>query len=131
MWAVALVSAWLFMGVLALILNLCLNTPMPSCPFHSLTTVPCPTCGMTRGTLAILHGHPITGWLFNPLAFTALALAAMDVLGRAIFRRRLRITLTPRHRRWAWAIVAAILLANWTWLIVYHSRHWVTSALPS
>ena len=39
---------------------------MPPCPLRSLTGVPCPFCGMTRGTLALVHGDLLGSVVLNP-----------------------------------------------------------------
>ena len=46
-----------------------------SCPFHSLTGIPCPTCFLTRATSDALHGDlgsSIGHHAFGPLAAIAL-----------------------------------------------------------
>jgi hypothetical protein len=87
--------------------------------FHRLTGLPCPTCGMTRGVLRMLHGEFIAGWLYNPLMFTLLAVFAADALGRLVLARKLELTLTRRQRRVAWIVFLATVLVNWAYLIRY------------
>ena len=36
------------------------------CPLRSLTGLPCPFCGMTRGVTALVHGRVADAALFNP-----------------------------------------------------------------
>ncbi len=45
------------------------------CIFHSVTDVPCPGCGMTRGCLALTHGHFATAWRYHPFSFLIVGLA--------------------------------------------------------
>lgn len=41
---------------------------MPLCPFALVTHHPCPGCGLTRATLAMLHGDFAAAIRFHPLA---------------------------------------------------------------
>jgi hypothetical protein len=47
----------------------------PPCPLRTLTGIPCPFCGMTRGVVALVHGHVSTAFSFNPGAFLIVAMA--------------------------------------------------------
>ena len=49
----------------------------PTCPFHQMTGLWCPACGLTRVTYQLLHGHVVTALSFN--VFTPLVLAGMMV----------------------------------------------------
>jgi hypothetical protein len=40
---------------------------LPVCPSAALLGVPCPGCGLTRATLALLHGDLATALRFHPL----------------------------------------------------------------
>lgn len=37
----------------------------PACPFHALTGLACPGCGMTRGLHALMHGDPLGALDYN------------------------------------------------------------------
>lgn len=39
----------------------------PQCPFHALTGLNCPGCGMTRGFNALFHGDILSALHFNAL----------------------------------------------------------------
>lgn len=39
-----------------------------SCPWHELTGIPCPGCGMTRAAVAMLHGHFEQALILHPFA---------------------------------------------------------------
>ncbi len=39
----------------------------PACPFHSLTGLNCPGCGLTRGFHALLNGDVLSALHFNAL----------------------------------------------------------------
>ena len=94
---------------------------MRPCLFHSLTGIPCPTCGATRCVLALLDGDLPGAAGFNPLVFAA---TAVFVLGGVIaplwaWRRGTG----PRFARQIPMPVriglVALILANWVWLIVH------------
>jgi hypothetical protein len=47
----------------------------PPCPLRTVTGVPCPFCGMTRGVTALVHGHVSDAFTYNPGAFLVVAMA--------------------------------------------------------
>jgi hypothetical protein len=47
----------------------------PPCPLRTVTGIPCPFCGMTRGVTALVHGHVSAAFSFNPGAFLIVAMA--------------------------------------------------------
>jgi Protein of unknown function (DUF2752) len=49
---------------------------VPSCPLRALTGVPCPFCGMTRGTIALVHGDVLHSLALNPGVLLAVVTAA-------------------------------------------------------
>ena len=71
------------LAVVAAVLALAMYVDFPLCPLASSFGIPCPGCGLTRATLALLHGnvraalhfHPLV-WLLAPLfaGFTGVAL---------------------------------------------------------
>jgi hypothetical protein len=62
---------------------------MPSCPLRSLTGIPCPLCGMTRGVEALVHGDVVGSLRLNPGALL-LVVAAVVALGYMLVQRRAR-----------------------------------------
>ena len=119
MWAVALVLTWLALGGLTIWLGAFVGQPLQLCVFKGLMGLPCPTCGLTRGTLCLLHGEPIAAWLHNPFLFSFLGTFFLATMVRTIFGRRLRVQLTGPERMMVWALIAATFLANWLYVIVY------------
>jgi Protein of unknown function (DUF2752) len=97
-----LAAALVAVGFLASVFLLPARRPLPFdvCPFHRLTGLPCPTCGLTRSVCLFARGewtaslrmHP-AGWL----AFASLVVASVWLLGEAGMDRdlgsRLRIRL--------------------------------------
>jgi len=76
-------------GVVGVLVLLATMPTLPSvqlCPFKFFTGVPCPTCGVTRGLFALLHGQIVLATHLNPLAF---------VVAIILLRRLLVLTLLP------------------------------------
>ncbi|HXK20996.1 MAG TPA: DUF2752 domain-containing protein, partial [Polyangiaceae bacterium] len=86
-----------------------LRFDFPLCPVASSFGIPCPGCGLTRATLALLHGnvraalhyHPLV-WLLSPLFVGFVGSAAVDLLRDPAAPRR-----APRVR-WDGRIVTAL-----------------------
>jgi hypothetical protein len=91
----------------------------PRCPFHAITGLPCPTCGATRGGLALLGGHPLLALAYNPLAVLAeVAFLAGGILGPIYLALGGRLPELPKPLPgWLRGGVAAVIVANWAWLI--------------
>lgn len=90
------------------------------CVFRNATGVPCPACGSTRAALAVADGRPLDAMAHNPLMTIAGVLAAAWLVMRVGFARQVEIDLP----RWAglpvWAALAALLAANWIYVIARH-----------
>ncbi len=91
---------------------------MPLCPFAILTRHPCPGCGLTRGTLALLRGHVGEALRFHPLVPVVSPLVALALGWNAIsYVRSGRWAATEGLRgRWitrAVALLGAAMLAVW------------------
>lgn len=105
-------AGWLWSGL-----------PTPLCPFHALTGIPCPTCGMTRGLRCLLHGDISSAFLFNPLGMLVffgtliyLLYACIVVMGKL---PRLRWETISRRSAWTLRLLIAFLIAaNWLFLIL-------------
>ncbi len=118
-WAVVCVLVWAALGAGAVSLAGHTGQKIELCAFKHLTGLPCPTCGSTRGLRCLIEGRVGQAWRKNPLVFTALGVAAAALLFRAVCGRRVRLCLTRRQRKLAWAIAAAALLGNWAYVIAW------------
>jgi hypothetical protein len=47
------------------------------CPFHAITGLQCPGCGLTRAFCAISHGQFALAWGLNPFSYFFYTLALM------------------------------------------------------
>ena len=118
-WAFALTALWLALGAANVLLARALDEPVQLCIFKRFTGCPCPTCGFARGVLSFLAGHPIRGWLYNPLLFSFLGACGAVVLTHVFLGLGIRVRLTRHERQVAWIIGAALFAANWLYVIRY------------
>jgi hypothetical protein len=118
-WAMLLLVLWMALGSADLLLRASTGRPAQLCLLKRLTGCPCPTCGFTRGTLALLQGHPVQGWLYNPLLFSTLGLLGVVLAVRLLLGRSLQVHLTRRERIVAWLMAVLLLIANWLYVIRY------------
>lgn len=109
--------------LLVLVLPLHLLAPaFGECTFHTLTGYPCPTCGVTRGFLALGEGDVLAALRMNPLFFgIALALWAYTPVALVLWLAKLprpRLGFASRRAGWSWFGAFALALAvNWAFLI--------------
>ena len=85
------------------------------CHLRRWTGVPCPTCGTTRGVLAVLDGDWLGAWRSNPLVFTVAPLVAGAALLRGLAGRRFVVGSSALRRALLLLFLAA-LAANWLYL---------------
>jgi hypothetical protein len=70
--------------VIGSLLPLTWLTSVPSlCPFKVLTGLPCPGCGLTRSSVAFLHGDPSTSVFYHPLGAPIIIVAVVIGLADA------------------------------------------------
>ena len=98
------------------------DLPLPQCPFHCISGIPCPTCGMTRCVRYLFAGSLIEAGRINPLGVcVAAGLALFDFYAFAVIILRLPRLRFERMTRWSGILVRAAcgsaLLLNWVWLI--------------
>ncbi|MEK8023630.1 MAG: DUF2752 domain-containing protein [Candidatus Hydrogenedentota bacterium] len=93
----------------------------PDCPFHTILGIPCPTCGATRGVMALLDGRPLDAIAFNPLLMLGgPLLLAWLIAGLHIYARTGRFpdpAITPRRLFWGRAAALFAVGGNWIYLI--------------
>lgn len=117
-----LVFLWLAAAASALALRplwLAIAPFLRPCVFHSLTGIPCPTCGTTRAAVAFLGGNLIAAFVANPLAAAA---GLLFVVGAplatlwAVARWPIPVVPTP-FPMWVRIGGAALIAANWLFVI--------------
>lgn len=90
---------------------------VPACVFHSLTGLPCPTCGGTHAALALSRLDFAGAFAANPLAAAAgiLFVAGGGIAGAAALAGRpfSEPRLGPRAR---WTAILALAI-NWIYLL--------------
>jgi hypothetical protein len=117
--------AWVWFGlVMASIALIPLWTAaaplLQPCPFRSVTSIPCFTCGATRGVLALMEGRIVDAVAFNPLIA---ATAVTFLVGGLLVPLWSRIVGTiPRIEvpipRWTRVAIVLLILTNWFWIMV-------------
>jgi hypothetical protein len=79
---------------------------VPPCPLRTITGIPCPMCGMTRGVTALVRGDFAHALLMNPASYLAIALAVL-----LLVQWRTKRVVIP-----VWVIIA-VLAVMWTWQV--------------
>ena len=89
---------------------------LPFCPMAGVLGVPCPGCGLTRATLAALHGdlrgafrlHPLV-FILTPLFFWSVAAAALSYVRGPRLASEPKLWLSSRS---ATILASALLVAT-------------------
>jgi hypothetical protein len=97
------------------------------CVFKHMTGVPCPSCGVTRSLLSILHGNIQEALWINPLGLVAAILLTVLPVW-ALYDGVQRKRTLPTAYRWAelrlqqhkilYVPLIALVLVNWGWNIL-------------
>ena len=116
-WAIIVGLAWLALVCADVYISNRFDHEIQLCLFKKVTSVPCPTCGITRGIIHGLQGHFITAWQCNPLLFSLGVLFLIITIIRGIFGRAVRISLSLNEHRFAWIIAILLVLINWVYII--------------
>lgn len=71
------------LAAVAIVLGGAVLFELPLCPFAIVTHYPCPGCGLTRATLALLHGDVADAYHLHPLVFVMAPLVGAGILFNA------------------------------------------------
>lgn len=89
---------------------------LPFCPMATVLGIPCPGCGLTRATLALLHGNIRAAFALHPLVFVLAPLFAAAITSAAFgYVRGPRLQRTPNlwfASRSATLIATVLLVAT-------------------
>lgn len=111
---VTLVSLVGMLAGLALVLNGGFPVDMPM-PTHSFGWVE-PTCGLTRGSTALMRGDFALAWRYNPASFLVVGGAVawlMRTAAGVVSRRWLNLRVRPNAAIWIGLAVAVGALLVW------------------
>ncbi len=91
---------------------------VPLCPFALLTHQPCPGCGLTRASLALLHGDVHTAAHMHPLVFIVTPVIGLMFTynAYAYVRRGKWFASEDLKGRWvnrAWIALGAAMILLW------------------
>ena len=95
--------------------------PPTVCMFHSVTGVPCLSCGASRAVEAFFGGDFIGMFYYNPLIVLfcgALFFFSLFKLVEYIFKFELKIRVSEKYSLIARTLVITLIAANWLFLIV-------------
>ena len=91
----------------------------PACPVKSISGLPCPTCGSTRGSLALLDGRILDALAFNPLVMSSgIAFVIGGLLAPLWAWKISKIPDLDRSLPMAARIaIVALVVLNWAYLV--------------
>ncbi len=96
--------------------------PVMPCPWNKLTGLPCPGCGMTRSTFALLRGDFLESLRLNAFTWAILLFWLIVAIGITL-PKNLRALLVARLGAWEdrsrWALWFLVIL------VIYTLTRWV------
>jgi hypothetical protein len=117
--------AWVWAGIVISVFALRPLWPIVApllrrCAFRELTGVPCPTCGGTRGALALLDGRVLDALAYNPLVMTSgIAFLIGGVLAPFWAWRIGKVPDLDRFLpMWSRIAIVILVFANWAYLVI-------------
>ncbi len=100
-WTAVLLRNW--------IASFCNSDRYPTCLFYEMTGYYCPGCGNTRAVLALLQGHILRAFGYNPM-IPVLAMVLLACYGERVFAAfGKQVHLFPRSWAWFYFLLGAIL----------------------
>jgi hypothetical protein len=102
--------------------------PVNTCIFKQATGLPCPSCGSSRSVQALLHGHWLQIFSYNPLGIITFFMVLVGAIWSVADVFRGSQSLYVSIKKWlafikrplaAWGLIL-IILANWLWNIAKH-----------
>ena len=94
--------------------------PTGTCVFHSVTGVPCLSCGVTRAVSSLLSGDIVGMLYFNPLIVlfsVGLVFFSLFKLSEFIFSFRLIMRVSRKSALILRIFAVTMIAANWAFLI--------------
>jgi hypothetical protein len=93
---------------------------VPSCPFHRMTGLPCPTCGGTRAAVLLSHGDVSAALSMNPLVVVAFLGALLffirSLVAHAFGLPRVTVDLAAPEKNALRCAAVLVVLAQWVYL---------------
>ena len=96
------------------------------CPLRTLTGIPCPFCGLTTATVALVSGNVAGAVAASPLAIlvAALVIGTLPILvGRLVGLGRAPVPWSARARRRTGWVAGALVAGSWVFQL--HRFHWL------
>lgn len=92
------------------------------CLFRRVTGVPCPSCGATRGVLALFDGRPVDALGHNPLMVLLVIAFGVGGILAPVWARTVGVLPEIRHPLPGWIRlgIVAVIIVNWVWVIAVH-----------
>jgi len=90
------------------------------CVFREVTGIPCPSCGTTRGVLALIDGRPLEALTLNPLMAAGFAAFLAGGVIAPIWAWRVGQVPNIEHPvpMWLRVSIVLVIIANWIWVVI-------------
>ena len=117
------VSVLLGAIILASIYCDCAAQKLSFCLFHSITGLPCPSCGMTRAFIAIGNGDIISAISFNPasiLVYITICIGLALALLQVVTGKKYIEALWTKIKGKVFPITLAVMVVAWSYNLFNH-----------